>query len=174
MMFCFNKKLKIKNKEKESLTGFTILELIVAIFVMTVGVLGAYAVVQQIIVYNSISSSRLTAAYLAQEGIELVRNIRDTNWLTVPSVAWNNGLGAGDYEADWNDETLTSYSDRFLDFVTDEYFYEPSSSNNTKFKRKITIFDEALNMFNVKVEVLWTEKGNDYTVAVEEYLYNWR
>jgi len=149
MMFCFNKKLKIKNKEKESLTGFTILELIVAIFVMTVGVLGAYAVVQQIIVYNSISSSRLTAAYLAQEGIELVRNIRDTNWLTVPSVAWND---------------ISSSEEAVI-------FFDETTS---KFNRITTITPDGDNKLKVLVEIEWTEKGNDYTVAVEEYLYNWR
>lgn len=152
------------------------IEVIVAIFVMTVGVLGAYSVVQQIIVYTSISSSRLTAAYLAQEGIEIVRNIRDTNWLTVPPVAWNYyNLVAGDWKVDWNDPSLTDYSDRFLDFVTDKYFYKlpPSFPPSSKFKRKITIFDEAGDMFKVKVEVLWTEKGKNYTVTVEEHLYNW-
>ena len=148
MLICLNVKM---NK------GFTILEAIAAIFVMTVGVLGAYAVVQQIIVYNSISSSRLTAAYLAQEGIEIVRNIRDTNWLTVPLVVWDNGISS-------REEIVA------LDGAA------------SKFKRKITIFDETdlsspsdgtPDMFKVKVEVLWTEKGNDYTVAVEEHLYNW-
>jgi len=149
MLICLNVKM---NK------GFTILEAIAAIFVMTVGVLGAYAVVQQIIVYNSISSSRLTAAYLAQEGIEIVRNIRDTNWLTVPLVVWDNGISS-------REEIVA------LDGAA------------SKFKRKITIFDATdlsspsdgtPDMFKVKVEVLWTEKGKDYTVAVEEHLYNWR
>ena len=151
--------------------AFTILELIVAIFVMTVGVLGAYAVVQQIIVYNSISSSRLTAAYLAQEGIELVRNIRDTNWLTVPLVAWNNGLGASDWEADYNNGFLSNWigDGNFLKYDSIAG-YNYNSGTDTKFKRKITIFDETVNMFKVKVEITWP--GN--TVTAEEHLYNWR
>ena len=166
--------------------GFTILEAIAAIFVMTVGVLGAYAVVQQIIVYNSISSSRLTAAYLAQEGIEIVRNIRDTNWVEGVASSWYEGLTgcASGYEADYDDTDLSCWSDpgRFLELQAGG-FYSYDSGTQPKFKRKITIFDATdlsspsdgtPDMFKVKVEVLWTEKGKDYTVAVEEHLYNWR
>jgi len=144
MMFCFNKKLKIKNKEKESLTGFTILELIVAIFVMTVGVLGAYAVVQQIIVYNSISSSRLTAAYLAQEGIELVRNIRDTNWLDPVNPLWDDGISN-----------------------------KTENNLLQKYTRKTAVTSITSDSLKVVVEISWTEKGQTHTVTVQENLYNW-
>ena len=143
-MFCFNKKLKIKNKEKESLTGFTILELIVAIFVMTVGVLGAYAVVQQIIVYNSISSSRLTAAYLAQEGIELVRNIRDTNWLDPVNPLWDDGISN-----------------------------KTENNLLQKYTRKTAVTSITSDSLKVVVEISWTEKGQTHTVTVQENLYNW-
>ena len=143
-MFCFNKKLKIKNKEKESLTGFTILELIVAIFVMTVGVLGAYAVVQQIIVYNSISSSRLTAAYLAQEGIELVRNIRDTNWLDPVNPLWDDGISN-----------------------------KTENNLLQKYTRETAVTSITSDSLKVVVEISWTEKGQTHTVTVQENLYNW-
>ena len=129
--------------------GFTILELIMAIFVMTVGVLGAYAVVQQIIVYTLVSSSRLTAAYLAQEGIEIVRNIRDTNWLTVPPVVWNEGVSSS--------QEIVG----FLDGTT------------SKFNRNITITPDGSDKLKVSVLIEWTEKGKNYTVTVEEDLYNW-
>ena len=152
--------------------GFTILELIVAIFVMTVGVLGAYSVVQQIIVYTLVSSSRLTAAYLAQEGIEIVRNIRDTNWFTNPAD-WNNGLTgcATGCEVDYN-TSLSSYTGFFLKYSsTNGYNY--SSGDPTKYKRKIIIDSSTNNILKVSVLVEWTEKGNPYTVTVEEHLYNW-
>ena len=69
--------------------GFTIIELMATMIIVTIGVVGAYSVVQQILAITSSASQRLTAAYLAQEGIELVRNIRDTNW--VEGSAWNQG-----------------------------------------------------------------------------------
>ena len=67
--------------KKFNKNGFTLLEVIVAIFVITIGVIGVISVVQRTAAFTSISSSRLQAAYLAQEGIEIARNIRDGNWL---------------------------------------------------------------------------------------------
>ena len=71
--------------------GFTIIELMAAIVVITVGILGTYTIVQQIFLATSNASQRLSAGYLAQEGVENVRNIRDTNW--IEGEAWNNGIG---------------------------------------------------------------------------------
>lgn len=70
--------------------GFTILELLAAILVIAIGVLSAYTVTQQIIAYTFSSASRLTGAYLAKEGIEIIRNIRDTNWLE--GAYWRDGI----------------------------------------------------------------------------------
>jgi len=70
--------------------GFTILELMIAVVVISIGVLGAYSVVQQIFSITFISSTRLTSAYLAQEGIEKTRNTRDANWLQ--GNDWDDGI----------------------------------------------------------------------------------
>jgi len=80
------------NKKKKC-EGFTILEILVAMLVITIGGLAAYAVVQQIISSTFSSSYRLTAAYLAKEGVEIVRNMRDTNWLE--GDLWNAGIQSG-------------------------------------------------------------------------------
>jgi len=61
--------------------GFTILEVVVAISLITVGITAIFTLYQQTISITRVSSQRLIAAYLAQEGIEIVRNIRDTNWI---------------------------------------------------------------------------------------------
>ncbi len=70
--------------------GFTILEVLVTMLVVTIGGLAAYAMVQQVVFSTFSSSYRLTAAYLAKEGIEFVRNTRDTNWLKQED--WNNDI----------------------------------------------------------------------------------
>jgi prepilin-type N-terminal cleavage/methylation domain-containing protein len=73
--------------------GFTLIEVVVAVFILTIGVLAIFNVVQNITVYSRVSSSKLTAVYLAQEGIELVRNQRDSNWLAGDS--WDLNLPEG-------------------------------------------------------------------------------
>src|SRR3989338_10456135 len=87
--------------------GFTLIEVIVAVFVLTIGVVGVFALVNQTMAASSILTSRLIAAYLAQEGIEIARNIRDGNFLE-----------AGEPDWEWADGLPTSPKDRRGDYLT--------------------------------------------------------
>lgn len=73
--------------------GFTLVEVVVAISILTIGILGIFRVVQDITFSSQINSSKLTAAYLAQERIEQVKNKRDSNWLVGNS--WDSNLPSG-------------------------------------------------------------------------------
>jgi len=101
--------------------GFTILEVIVAIFVLTVAVGGSFVLIQQTLIAASLAQSKLAAHYLAQEGIEIVRNIRDTNWLKQRSdelnFFWDTDIiplelplgESRDCIADYNDDGLSDF-----------------------------------------------------------------
>ena len=128
----------------KSSAGFTTLELMAAIVVVSIGILGAYSVVQQIFVYTSISSQRLTAAYLAQEQIEITRNIRDTNWIN--NLDWQTGLGDTGWEA------IPGFDG---------------------YERKTTITSASPEL-RVKVEVRWDIRGEDGAITVQENLYDWK
>jgi len=188
--------------EVKALTGFTLLETLVAIFVITVGLMGVMTVLQMTMFLTSISSSRLTAVYLAQEGIEIVRNIRDTNWLQardpMKNSPWDDGLVCAappcDWQADYTTITFTNttdfekctdsgyncyaYNEALL--KSDGGFFNYTSVTETKFKRKITITAPATpecpaaDCRSVKVEVIWSEKGKPYNFSAQENLYNWR
>lgn len=86
--------------------GFTILELLAAIVVVSIGVLGAYSVAQKIFANTFVSANRLTAAYLAQEGVEIVRNTRDTNW--IEGVDWKDGMAS----SGWGATSIPNYERR--------------------------------------------------------------
>lgn len=159
--------------------GFTMLEVIVAISMLTVGIIGASALITQTISLAATSSNRLIASFLAQEGIELVRNIRDRNWLQ--GLNWDSGLDPdpNGYQIDYDDSDLSPYSD--LSFLKiDSNLYNYSSGNLTKFKRKITLSVPSTSecpagdCFSVKVEVFWQEKRGSRTFLAQENLYNWR
>jgi len=164
-------------------SGFTAIEAIIAIFVLTVAVIGAYSSFSRIAISTSVLSSRLIASYLAKEGIEIVRNIRDTNWLeriNDPAIIWNDGLTDGDpqpddYQADYDDTTLFPYNpDDFLMIeALPSGFYGYNRGTQTKFQRKITIDDSTADVLKVTVNVDWQEKGESYNFSAEEYLYNW-
>ena len=157
--------------------GFTLIEVITAIFLITVGVVGAFSVVQKVAGFISVSSLQLTAVYLAQEGIEITRNIRDTNCLN--DLSWDQGITCVplpcDCEAAYTNTQLDSSFDRFLKF--NNGFYGYSGTTETRFKRKITISDCSppnTNCLNVSVLVEWEERGKSHELSVQEELYNWR
>ncbi len=155
--------------------GFSLIEMAVAVFIILIGVVAAFGVLQKIIVSTSIGSSRLVAAYLAQEGIEIVRNIRDTNWVE-GSGSWTQDIGGcgGGCEADYDDTMLSPWGvDGHPLNINSEGFYSYDSGVETKFKRKIIVDETPGEKLEVKVEVSWKERGRDHQVVVQENLYNW-
>ncbi len=170
--------------------GFTVLEVILAITILTTAVAGAFILIIQVISASATIQSKLIVSELAQEGIEIVKNIRDTNWLRQadnPEIPWYNGLDQGDWEADYASQNLTSRSfgsGTYL-YIDDNGFYSYSpSQNQTKFKRKITISerrdldeppDEEIDRLKVSVEIQWEDRGKTHPpIIVHAYLYNWR
>lgn len=70
--------------------GLSIPEAIIAIFIILVGISGISEVISKTIPTPGLSSLYLKASYLAQEGIEEIRNIRDGNLIN--SRSWNTGI----------------------------------------------------------------------------------
>ncbi|MCK4474140.1 type II secretion system protein [Candidatus Parcubacteria bacterium] len=162
--------------------GFTLLEVILAITILTIAVSGAFILIIQVISASAAVQSKLIAFELAQEGIEIVKNIRDTNWLeqtTIPGISWDDGLDAGSWEADYISEDLSrSFGSGTYLYIDAHGFYSYfPSANQTKFKRKITISKEVEQpeRLKVSVEVFWDDKGKIHQhIIVQTYLYNWR
>jgi len=119
------------------------------------------------------NGSKTTAFGLAQEGLEIVRSIRDNNWLNYKrtSADWRDGLSAGDYRVQYNSTSLLSYSYTPLRIDVDGFYRY--SGIPTKFYRKITISDVDDNQFKVVAEVSWQEKGRNLQMTAESRLYNW-
>jgi hypothetical protein len=175
--------------------SFTLLEVILAITVLTIAVGGSFALISQTIASVSVVQSKLTASYLAQEGIEIIKNIRDTNWLNFQ--LWDQSLDGGDYEVDYLTAILPDslpcspfceYDNLELLGIDQDGFYGYNYLLEHKpiFKRKITISDkedldkdpekdpeEKPDRLKVSVKVLWAERGKFYSITVQEYLYNW-
>jgi len=160
--------------------GFTIIEAIVAVTVLTVGVLGSYVFISSFFRYTDLSIDKLTAAYLSQEGVEIVKNIRDGNWIkrTTWNYAWNYGLGEGSWEADYNTVSGLSedYDGDYLNIEEASGFYGYGSGVSTPFKREIEICTSTSGVdgvIYVSSTVSWEDRGKDYSIKTEEKLYNW-
>lgn len=75
--------------------GQTLLELLTALFVLGLVLVGALALTNSNFRLEGIGSSRLVATNLAREGVELARSIRDSNWLA--GRAFDDGLSDADH-----------------------------------------------------------------------------
>lgn len=61
--------------------GFTVLELMVGIVIFTLGFLGAYLLVDSANTVSVRSRDEIIGANVMREQIELLKNLRDTNWI---------------------------------------------------------------------------------------------
>ncbi len=76
---------KIKTIKAVGSQGFTLVETLVAVSIFTVSILALMSVLTDGISDITYAKKKVAAAYLAQEGIEYVRNIRDTYDLYSPA-----------------------------------------------------------------------------------------
>jgi Tfp pilus assembly protein PilV len=88
----------IKNKKTNSKKAFSLIEALVAISILMVGILGAFILVVRTLASTPVVQARLVAANLSQEGIELVRKIRDTNFINADD--FRKGLENGSWQTD--------------------------------------------------------------------------
>ncbi|KKP32955.1 MAG: hypothetical protein A2312_02460 [Candidatus Staskawiczbacteria bacterium RIFOXYB2_FULL_32_9] len=131
--------------------GFTLIETIIAIFILIVGTIVIYGVFFDMSKQANNYPYKLTAFYLAQEGMEIAKNIRDDNWVKntgnwLERIDNGNCLTGCDFEVDYNVESggqLIPYINegRFLNIDSNNIYSYNNSGNysQTIFKRKITI-----------------------------------
>ena len=69
----------MKQKQQKQNQGYTLVEAIVAVGILASALLGLVALAVQSVQVSDVSETKLQAEYLAQEGIELVRAVRESN-----------------------------------------------------------------------------------------------
>jgi prepilin-type N-terminal cleavage/methylation domain-containing protein len=164
--------------KKISKSGFTLMEVTITLTLITIGIVGVLGLFYFILGLTTLFQNQLIAVYLAQEGIEIIRNIRDTNWLQ--EVPWDEGLTGCQQGCivDFN-HSYDLYENQFLN-LDQNGFYSYSPGEKTKFQRKITILPQDLNgdetndLLKVEVLVQWQQRQETHFIRVMETLYNWK
>jgi len=169
--------LKSKNNQqgvsrlfRESGAGFTMIELIITIAILSFGIIGVYSAFAPVASLQYTISARFTAAYLAQEGFEITRNIRD-------NTVWPGGLTrcALGCQTDYKTGLLAPYNEQSYLNIDADGFYGYGQGQATQFKRKITVSQTGnSDALKVVVAVTWDYNGKPFEFETEGYLYNYR
>jgi len=176
--------------------GQSLLETIFALGILLIAVTGILALAVSGATSQKESESQIIANNLAREAIEVVRNSRDSNWLS--DLNWNYGFGQGQIAIVYFDRQTGSWNfdfnpqDYFLYVSYDGLYLHDSSGRKSPFSRRI-IFEyicqdqdgyEAIKYpcdsdeqeigLKLTSEVSWSEKGKDRKVTLEDLLYDWK
>lgn len=127
----FNEIKKIRG----DMRGFTLTEVMIGMMILTVAIVSASNLLTGIVGSNQNNLTTLQAYYLSQEGLEMVRNIRDTNWLH--NKDW---LGAG------SDQVWHGHFEIPADGKAKSYFVEVMDAAGVK---SVAVQDQAANPTNM-------------------------
>ena len=153
--------------------GEALIEALIAITIIVVGLLGMYSLLSRSLSLTRVVTDRYVAANLASEGIEVVKNIIDTN--DVELKPWNQNLSSkGDYEVAYNSVELGPFLGRnlFYNLATGLYSYDVLGTR-TNFVRKIIL--EPINSEEIKVNsiVSWLSRGGAvFEINLEDHFFN--
>jgi type II secretory pathway pseudopilin PulG len=150
------------SKKKLFTKGQSLVEAVVAIAVVVLIVSGLIIAVISSLRSAQSSRARSTATKLTQDGIEIVRNLRDLGWTDFiskdSSVAWCLG----------NDKELSNLP---VDCVNN---IPADSVNKIPFTRTALITETSPNQATVTIEVTWLEGQTPRKSTVTTYLTQWR
>ncbi len=143
-----------------------------ASFFVLIAILDIFIFISSNLNSSSVLRDSLIASNLAQEGIEVARNIRDRDWFL--GNIFGASLPDGSWRVQWDSASLLLLSGNpFLkkDIATGVFGY--STGVNTVFKRKIDILKISSSEIRVISTVTWDENSNSKTTNAEAHLFNW-
>jgi len=152
--------MKAENIKK----GFSIGEAVISVFVLAVGLVATVNLFTSSLSYLMNSRDHIVASQLAQEGVELIRNVRDNNWANdrdsfdyFPTSPGGNCIIDKDYLS--GDIDCTSHLTG-LYYYGDFYVHNNSAGEATKFQREIELsYNATDDEFTVTSIVIW---GNNF------------
>ena len=152
-------------------SGVTLVEVIVALTILATSLGAVYFVLVSNVTSADALRNNTVATGLTQEGLEIVRNLRDREYLT--STTFGNNLPNGTYEVEWSSVSLDSNTNSFLRRDSGTGLFGYSVGDTTIFKRTITVDTISANEKRINVTVTWNDRSGARSLQAESHLYNW-
>jgi prepilin-type N-terminal cleavage/methylation domain-containing protein len=168
--------------------GFTLVETLVAISILLVAIVGPMTIAAKGLQSAFYAREQITAFWLGQEGVELVRELRDQsaleheNWLAniPPSCGNANGCGLDARGVAVNNCTAgnncrLNYDDGPLAAPGHRGFYTHAAGTPSQYTRRIFVQESSNNKEAiVTVEVSWQSGlfGAAKTVTIQSRIFN--
>jgi type II secretory pathway pseudopilin PulG len=169
--------------------GFTLIETLIAVLLLVTAIAGPLTLAAKALSGALIARDEMVAFYLAQDAIEYVRYVRDSNKLATPPNSWLTGLsdctGAAGCAVDPTSGAVTAcsgtcpYLKKHDDGSGAKYFsYTLGSVTPQRFLRTITLASPASGATTeeiLTVSVSWrAQSGVTRTIVVRENLFDWQ
>lgn len=164
--------------------AFTLIEVMVAVGVMLSGLVGVLILVAYSFFAYRDADNALIASHLAEEAVEVVVGIRNTNWVQGGDDVWDVGIPTTTSgTVNYNDsESVQTDRDTCLRYDGNYYLHPADPSTcNTPFRRylEISYNTETINgkdttYMDVLAVVEWTQGQRTPETRVSHRLYNWR
>lgn len=172
------------------LKAFTLVETLIAVAVVTLAIVGPFHIAQGVLQSSYKARDELIASALAQEGVEFVRNMRDSNFVynlhNGGSRSWLSGFdgtnGPDCYTnacvVDSAQQTVISCGNstcasRPLYLSGSNLYNQSLSGTVTRFTRSVRLTQISASETKVTVMVSWSSHGVVHTVTLTQNLRAW-
>lgn len=173
------------NTKTNMRSGSYIIEALVAISLVFVGLLGVFGLITRSTNMNKDVQNRVVATYLAGEGIEVIKNIIDTNvegYNKKGAPVWNAKLRDGNYQVQYDTnsgviESLylgNSSSTTPLSLNKSNGRYSYLGGETTIYFRTVRVEGVGGDKLRTSSFVDWTTDGKNYSVFLQDTFTNWR
>ena len=161
--------------------GSALVETIVAIFILVSAITAAFGVAASGISAGGFARDNVTAFYLAQDAIEYIKNVRDTN--AIQGLPWLSGItdncaSGQNCTVDTVNESIMACVGAcpFLNKDTNDVYSYTAGSANSKFRRIIQITPVLGSSVEVQIAVTVSWAKGSFTTGAfttREIIFDW-
>jgi prepilin-type N-terminal cleavage/methylation domain-containing protein len=170
--------MKIQNSKR----GFTLIETLVAIVILTVSIAGPITIASKGIASAIFARDQITAFYLAQEAVEYIRNKRDEN--NINGNGWIDGLSecidGNICTIDINESIAENIIRQcpggvcpLLKYDDSTNFYNYSTGKDSNFTRETNIKIIDAKEVAITTTLSWKTGTLTKSFKVKEHIFDW-